>query len=153
MEEYKTRKISFLELQWVNDWAVKIYGISKHGSFNQPEFLKVAKKKISQWLKQENGFDSSHDQVAFIIFHAGTEGIFSIVNWWVGSNMLNTNIYISDYDNPSEFRKISGEGLAPCTWELEVINHERVSWINNILKKASNPDFEKYLSDVINKEM
>ena len=54
---------------------------------------------------------------------------------------------------PNEFKKISGNGLAPCIWELEIIYHERTSWINNILKEEQNPKINNYLEDVINREI
>ncbi len=64
--------------------------------------------------------------------------------------MLNTNIFISNSENPFKFERISGNGLALCVWELEVINHERLSWTNNVLKQYSMPKYKKYSVDVIN---
>ena len=101
----------------------------------------------------KNGFDSSNDKIAFLILHSGTEGIFSLINWWVGKNMLNTNIFITKPEGPADFTKISGDGLAPCIWELEVINHERISWTNNTLKQQDDARFERYLNDVISIEI
>jgi hypothetical protein len=43
--------------------------------------------------------------------------------------------------------------LAPCVWELEIINHERTSWTKNILKKAAKPEYGNYLKEVINIEI
>ena len=40
-----------------------------------------------------------------------------MMNWWVGKNMLNTNIFMTNPNKPSEFEKISGDGLALCIWE------------------------------------
>ena len=56
-------------------------------------------------------------------------------------------------EKPNEFERISGDGLAPCIWQLEIINHERISWTKNILKQNFNPNFEKYLDDTIDKEI
>ena len=67
--------------------------------------------------------------------------------------MLNTNIFLTKEENSSEFEQISGDGLAPCIWELEVINHERLSWINNVLKQVPNHNFEKYISDSVSVEL
>ncbi len=64
--------------------------------------------------------------------------------------MLNTNIFLTRPEKPNDFTKISGDGIVPCIWELEIINHERISWINNILKNETNPKFKNYLKDVIN---
>ncbi|MEO9510504.1 MAG: hypothetical protein ABJN84_16905 [Flavobacteriaceae bacterium] len=153
MEDYKTRKINFKELIGINDWKVKIYTISKTGEFNHSVFYQSVINQLPNWLKLENGFDSSNDKIAFLILHSGTEGIFSLINWWVGQNMLNTNIFMTNPEIPSAFTKISGKGLAPCVWELEIINHERVSWTKNILKQMTNPNYNQYLKDVINIEL
>ena len=153
MKEYKTRKIAFKELLVVDEWKVKVYTISKSGDFNHSEFYQKVKDKLSEWFKMENSFDSRSDKVAFIILHSGTEGIFTLVNWWVGKNMLNTHIFISNHNQTSDFTLISGDGLAPCIWELEVINHERLSWTTNVLKKIPNPCLEEYLNDTINVEV
>lgn len=153
MEEYKTRKIHFKEIFEINDWKIKIYTISKIGEFSHPVFYQNVINELPDWLKLKNSFDASNDKIAFLILHSGTEGIFSLINWWVGKNMLNTNIFMSSQKKPNEFIKISGDGLAPCIWELEIINHERISWTNNILKQEPNPNYEKYLKDVISKEI
>jgi len=153
MEEYKTRKIRFRELVKINNWQIKVYTISKIGEFDHPTFYENVIDQLPKWLKQENSFDSSNDKIAFLILHSGTEGIFSLINWWVGKNMLNTNIFMTNPKKPSEFEKISGDGLAPCIWELEIINHERISWTNNILKKVSEPGYNDYLKDTISLEV
>ena len=153
MEEYKTRKIQFRELLEINDWKVKVYTISKAESFDHPDFYRDVINELPTWLEMKNGFDSSNDKIAFLILHSGTEGIFSLINWWVGKNMLNTNIFITKAEAPADFTKISGDGLAPCIWEFEVINHERISWTNNTLKQQDDARFERYLNDVISIEI
>ena len=153
MEEYKTRKINFRELVQIDDWQVKVYTISKIGEFDHPVFYKNVLAQLPNWLKQKNSFEASHDKIAFLILHSGTEGLFSLINWWVGKNMLNTNIFMTDPHRPSEFEKISGDGLAPCIWELEVINHERISWTNTILKQNIEPQYDAYLNDTISTEV
>tara|TARA_B100000767_G_C19742409_1_gene526833 strand:- start:1180 stop:1410 length:231 start_codon:yes stop_codon:yes gene_type:complete len=76
-----------------------------------------------------------------------------LINWWVGKNMLNTNIFMINPREPSEFEKISGDGLAPCVWELEIINHERISRTNYILKQITEPQYDDYLKDTISLEV
>jgi hypothetical protein len=150
---YKPRTIAFKEVIEVDQWKVKVYTISKQGTFDHSEFYESVLKQIPQWLKLENSFDSSHEHMAFLILHSGTEGIFSIINWWVGKNMLNTHIFLTEASRPSEFKRISGDGLAPCIWELEVIDHERRSWMKQVLKPSDGPDYPSYLTDVINTEI
>lgn len=150
MKPYGKRTISYHDLEEIDAWKVKIYTIAKKAPFQANEVLENALKKLPVWLAQKNSFDASHEHVAFLIIHAGTEGVFSILNWWVGKNMLNTHVYLTDYKQPGQFQKISGDGLAPCVWELEVIDHERRAWIKHFLKKANQPDLEAYFLEQYN---
>ena len=153
MNTYKPRTIEFKELITIEDWRVKVYTITKGETFENHEFYDSAIAQLPKWLQMENGFNSSHENIGFLIFHVATEGIFSIINWWVGKNMLNTVVFITDPEQPEAFKKISGDGLGPCVWELEIINHERQSWMKNMLKKEPDPDYNKYLSDTISIEI
>ncbi|MGB1205296.1 MAG: hypothetical protein ACPG5B_06615 [Chitinophagales bacterium] len=150
MKQYEPRSIAFKEIITVGNWKVKLYTISKKDDFNAEETYHEAIKHLSEWLELKNSFDASHENMAFLMIHAGTEGVFSILNWWVGKNMLNTHIFLSNYSEPKQFKRISGDGLSPCIWEFEVINHERNSWIKNILKQPNNPDYNTYLKENYN---
>ncbi|MEM9897424.1 MAG: hypothetical protein AAF789_13745 [Bacteroidota bacterium] len=152
MQAYKSRKIAFRELLQVGEWKVKVYTITKMDTFH-PTFYKSVLAQLPEWLAMKNSFDASHDNIAFLILHAGTEGIFSLINWWVGKNMLNTHIFMTNPKESTQFQKISGDGLAPCIWELEIINHERRSWTANILKQHHDPDWKAYLEDLISVEV
>lgn len=144
---YKVRHIKFKEIISVAQWKVKAYTISKNINFQADVTYAHVLKKLPDWLNQFNSFDASHENIAFLIVHEGTEGVFSLINTWVGKNMLQTHIFISKFDTPTSFEKISGDGLFACIWELEVINHEKDSWVNHILKKQENPDYQSYLED------
>ncbi len=153
MVEYQARQIQFKELIEVGEWKVKIYAVSIGGNFDHTDFYKNVVNKLPEWLAMKNSFDSRDEKIAFLILHPATEGIFSIINWWVGTNMLNTNIFLTAPEKPNTFTKISGDGLGPCVWELEVMYHEGKSWTQNVLKQPNQPDFESYLKDVINTEI
>ncbi|NNK80245.1 MAG: hypothetical protein HKO93_02020, partial [Flavobacteriales bacterium] len=129
---------------------VKIYTISKDISFEQEASVSAALERLPEWLAMKNSFNADHASVAFLIVHSGNEGVFSIINWWVGDNMLNTYIFFSPKDNSEKFELISGDGLSPCIWELEVIDFERKLWIEHILKRQDSPEIEAYLAKSYN---
>ena len=151
MQKYETRNIHFKDLIEINGWKVKIYTISKSNEFDHPKFHQHVLTELPLWLSMKNSFNSTDLKTAFLILHSGTEGIFSLINWWVGENMLNTHIFLTNPIKPSEFRRITGDGLAHGIWELEIISHESNAWTNHVLKKEINPDFNAYLKDVLNK--
>ncbi|HAS46996.1 MAG TPA: hypothetical protein DCS93_41315 [Microscillaceae bacterium] len=153
METYQTRKIAFRELLPIHDWQVKSYTITKHASFRAETTYQAVLQQLPQWLKMENSFNAKHQKIAFLIVHEGTEGVFVLVNWWVGDNMLNSLIFMAKHEHPEVFEQISGDGLMACVWELEVINHERISWLNHVLKPSPQSQFENYLQDTITLEL
>ena len=150
MRPYKERNIRFVETIQVDDWFIKIYSIIENGDFDYPEFYKNVKKRLPEWLSMQNSFDPTGHKHGFLILHLGKEGIFSLINWWVDENMMNTHIFLTDPSKPDSFTKISGDGLAPCVWELEVIYHEKRAWVSNVLKPEAGPDFLAYLDDQYN---
>lgn len=153
MEKYTPRKVRYKELVEVGDWKVKIYLVSKTGELNHEIFYKNVLARLQNWFLLENSFNASHNHVAFLILHPASEGIFSIINWWVGENMLNSHVFLTEYDSPTEFKKISGDGLGSCVWEMDVINHERLAWLEHVIKKMPFPKIEEYLKDIINSEI
>ncbi len=125
---YKPRIVRFKEIVKMNGWTVKVYTIVKSGEFQHHDFYQNVLQQLPEWTKRKNGLNEEHFHTAFLILHVGTEGIFTIFNWWLGGYMMNTQIYLSEYDTLDEFTLVSGKGIAPCVWELEIINHERVAW-------------------------
>ncbi|NNC95404.1 MAG: hypothetical protein HKN92_07565 [Chitinophagales bacterium] len=152
MKLYKKRRIKFCETVKIDKWFVKVYTIFQFESFQSPGDYDLAISSLSRWLAMGNSFNSESSNIAFLILHEGKEGIFAIINWWVGENMLNTHIFFTEYER-SDYRIISGDGLAPCIWELEVINHERLAWIEHVLKQAEQPDYTSYMKEVYNGEL
>lgn len=43
-----------------------------------------------------NLFDSSRERMAFMIIHKGPESVFVPLNTWIGNNMIQTHIYITN---------------------------------------------------------
>ena len=146
---YKKRNIRFIEHLTNSNWSTKAYTISENETFNSMDTYAESKRLLPTWLEQLNSFDSRHENMSFLILHEGSEGVFVLVNTWVGNNMLQTHIFLSKYEDPTEFEKISGDGLFGCVWEMEVINHEKNAWIKYILKNAENPDYKSYLKETL----
>lgn len=147
MKAYQSREIVFRENFQIEGWTLKVYTISVSGAFEHDDFYAQFKQQLPSWLKQENSFNAEHNHLGFVILHEATEGIFSLISWWVGGNMINTHVFLTPHGVPDQFTQISGDGLFACVWEMEVINHERLSWIKHVLK---NDDTQAYLEDVRN---
>lgn len=146
---YKERKIEFLQVAKHIQWSIKIYTITKKESFSAGSVVKAAINQLNDWLADMNSFDSSHEHMSFMIIHEGTEGVFVLINTWIGKNMLQTHIYITN-DGGDSFKKVSGDGLFACIWELEVIDFERKAWVKHVVKQNEIPNYQKYLEEKLN---
>lgn len=152
MKKYIPRPIRFIELFSIENWIVKIYSISSKNEVVSAKKIALAKENIPTWLKhsEENNLQKYH--IATLILHEGKEGCFAIINWWLDDNMLQQYIYLSSNDNPGIYKLYSDSGIITCVWELSVIWFERNAWVNHVLLKNENPDFEGYLNEQLNQD-
>ena len=149
-EKYRRRTISFNDWILKNGWVVKIYTISNLERFESSSILENVKKKIPAWLKAIEGSDLPVYKQAFVIVHEAREGVWILLNWWTGGEMIGTKAYFSRFETPKVIADSPyGKNSLLCVWELEVFAHERAAWIKNILKRAAKPDFEGYKRDVL----
>lgn len=146
---YQSRSIQFYELLIVENWTIKIYTITSNVRFRAIDVLNNAKKNLTQWLKTSQSLRLPTYGIAFLIVHEGKDGVWSLINWWIGGEMLQSSTYYTSFGNPAEFKLCPSEGGMACVWELAVMAHERKAWINHVLKRATVPDFIAYLNDRI----
>jgi hypothetical protein len=147
---YKPRAVRKLGLIEHDGWAIKTYSISVKNKVVKDELLGFAKGQLSEWLKKSNNYNLPTYKIATMIIHEGREGIFTLLNWWVGDNMIQNHVYFSTYEEPEKFESFSENGMMACIWELAVIWHDRNAWIKHVLSKIENPDYAAYLNDYLN---
>lgn len=150
-EKYQPRKISFNDWIYKNEWVIKIYTISNLERFESFSILENVKKKIPSWLKKiEESSNLPVYKQAFAIVHEAREGVWILLNWWTGGEMIETKVYFSSFQTPQRITDSPfGKNSLLCVWELEVFAHERAAWIKNILERAAKPDFENYKNDIL----
>ncbi|MEO1013043.1 MAG: hypothetical protein AAFX53_17225 [Bacteroidota bacterium] len=148
-ETYKPRNIVPSEVIQKNEWSIKLYTITQKDRFSSRSILVNVIEKLPDWLKVVERSNLPIYKKAFLIVHEAREGVWILLNWWTGGEMIQTQIYFTDYKTPEIIRESPyNTSSLLCVWELEVFAHERRSWINNILKKANRPDFQSYLDDM-----
>lgn len=148
-EVYKPRKVEFEQLLKVGDWRVKVYTITNRGAFKSRKVLENALANLPKWLARSKKFGFPTYGAAFLIVHEGRDGVWSLINWWIGGEMLRSLTFYTTDDDPNEFKITPKEGGMACVWEMAVISYERAMWVEYILRRADNPDFEGYLQNYI----
>lgn len=150
---YTTRPIRFIEIYQLADWQIKIYSISVKNEFVQTQVIENAKQHLVEWLENANLYPLATYNIATLILHEGREGCFAIINWWIDDNMLQQFVYFAPYDKLHDFALYSDKGIITCVWEMAVLWFERNAWVEHVLKKAKNPDFETYLQAQFNTDI
>ncbi|WP_461442655.1 hypothetical protein [Maribacter sp.] len=153
-EQYQPRSIMFKETLYCNGWNIKVYTITNQEVFASDHILQNIKRHVPVWVGQiENAKLPTYKQ-AFLIVHEAREGVWILLNWWTGGEMIETKVLFSNYETPKRITDSPyNTNSLLCVWELEVFAHERASWINHILSKANNPDYLAYTKDTLWKKV
>ena len=131
---YKPRTI--LPLTSVSDPdRLKLYTISANDS---PVDFSRYSERLS-WIKREKGISASSP--GFAIFHDGATCDYLVVGWWGNTNELFVSVSVKESTGwVEDMRKYSF-----CVWDLEVIWHERSSFIRHLY--SGREDLEGYRKD------
>lgn len=130
--EFQPRKTE-TRSDWSDPDGVKIYTISALGRpVDQAPYLsrlfEVKRAKSLPW----------GETPAFVIFHDGAQARYLVLCWWGNDNELFTSVSVETpygwVEDPSRF--------SFCLWDLEVIWHERNSFVHHIYCPA--PSLEAY---------
>ncbi|MEM6806345.1 MAG: hypothetical protein AAF696_33410 [Bacteroidota bacterium] len=149
-ETYKPRAICFDELWSTNGWSTKIYTITNKKEFTSFIILNNIKRHLHVWIRQIEHTKLPIYKKAFLIVHEAREGVWILLNWWTGGEMIETKVFFSSFDSPEMITDSPYKtNSLLCVWELEVFAHERASWIKYVLKNADEPNYIGYLEDTI----
>jgi len=148
-ENYRTRPIQFFEFWEIDEWRLKVYGITYTENPLDQTLVDAARQVTSERLK-ESASRTNHYGVGFVGIHEGKTGNFVFVDWWADENELHHHVYVSPSANPSKLEYKTPTGLAACAWDLFLISHERDAWVNYVLKQSESPDLEGYLGAQLN---
>lgn len=149
MKKFTPRPIRFIEIFKVNNWKIKIYSICYDNVKVATTNIDLAKQNLDKWLAKSTDYDLENYKIATLILHEFDGDCYAIINWWTDENMLQHFVYLSDNKDIINYKLYSEKGIITCVWELEILWHERNSWINHILKNEK-PDFESYLNEQLN---
>jgi hypothetical protein len=107
---------------------VKPYVITARGRSWDDEKVAVARIAAGRQLE----FDDAMGGVglAVVVLHLGDDGVYLVVQSWAKDYQSRLSIFSGlDVDD----LRPAPIGAAPTVWELEVLSHERASYVNHIL--------------------
>lgn len=146
-KDYQPRRVKFCSIINASDWNIKVYALTFQAQFESQTVLNNAILNLPKWLEKSKSLGLEIYKIAFLLVHEGRDGVWSLLHWWIGENMLQSVTFYTSFDDANQFEETPKEGGMICVWELEVVDFERKMWIEYVLKKAENPDFTGYLNE------
>lgn len=148
-EKYKPRKILFVDTVERGGWHIKVYQQTMKEQFQAGKTFSKVLDYLEDWVQLPEKTALPVYQHAFIIIHEAREGIWILLYWWTGGEMLNRSTWFASYQEPDRLLHQPANDRLVCVWELEIILHERQAWIDHILHKPDSPDFTGYRQDYL----
>lgn len=144
------RRTWLLELTQIAFWQLKVYAISASGEDLPSEVYPAALAHVRNELRERPLLlsDTPKQPHSFMILHQGTEALWLLLDLCV-EDILHHHTYRAALDAPTEFVSAMEHGAAACAWELEVIQHERDAWVEQVLVRPENPDLERYRAQTL----
>lgn len=151
MTPYEKRPVTFLHIWEIDTWRMKVYTISYNNKEISEELITAAKQAAQKLLTEDKNPDNYN--VGFIGIHQGLNGNFVFVDWWINENELHHNVLMSSTESPGQLVLSQPNGPIACVWDLYLIGFERDAWVEHVLKNYQKPDFDAYLSKILNTEV
>jgi hypothetical protein len=152
---YTPRPIRFLRVAEIGGWHLKVYGISARQERPERDAVEAALRLAAEQLPRPAtsvGGDAepsvSHERygVGVLIVHEGREGLFVLMSWWAGENMLQHRVFLAPEGPPFAFEDPAPTRVIACVWELAVLAFERDAWVETVLANPTGPDLQAYLA-------
>jgi hypothetical protein len=153
---YAPRSLRHLGTRVVAGHHLKCYALGIPGAMPAPEQVGAALAFAQQRLVEPRrgptlaGLDWSRvprHGLGVLIVHRGREGVFALLDVWIGENMLEHHVGLAGPGPGAGFGHLPAEAAAMCVWELEVLAHERRAWLAHMLTPDGHGDAEAYLAD------
>lgn len=151
MTPYRPRSIRFIEWWEIDGWTMKVYGISSQSEYPKQECIVLGKKIALEQLHTIT-VPTEIYHLGFIIVHETANGIFILIDYWTGENMLCSHAYFKENDSPT-VSDLTPSGLTACIWELRVIHFERDAWVEHVLLNDQAPDKTTYVQTILNEDI
>lgn len=145
---YTPRRVRPLGLLQIDDWRVKLHGLSAKPGGDLEDAAREGARKAAEEALPRPGIGGGRYGVGFVIAHRSTDAYSYVVGWWAYGCLLSTAAYSARFSDPAEIARCPAR-QAGCVWELAVIDHERRAWTRTMLGTKADGDVEGYLGAVL----
>ncbi|MBX2821800.1 MAG: hypothetical protein KTR29_19030, partial [Rhodothermaceae bacterium] len=99
-EQYAPRTIHFVDTVQAGDWYVKVYQQTMNEQFGATNTFDKVLKHLEEWVTIPKKTSLPVYQHAFVIIHEAREGVWVLLFWWTGGEMLNRSTWFARYEAP-----------------------------------------------------
>ena len=145
---YTPRRVRPLGLLRIDDWRVKLHGLSATPGGELDDAAHEGARKAAEEALPRPGTGGGRYGVGFVIAHRTPDAYSYVVGWWAYGCLLSTAAYSARFSEPAEIAR-SPARQAGCVWELAVVDHERRAWTRTMLNSKTEGDVEGYLRAVL----
>ncbi|MFO6465524.1 hypothetical protein ACK8OR_14100 [Jannaschia sp. KMU-145] len=118
--------------------TVKMHWIDAAGQDAPPaDLLADAWRVVADTLPDAMATEGGAEGAAFCILHRGEQGIWLLMDWWAHADILCQRLARADV-GATLFESVDDRPLLACVWELEVIEAERLAWIEHMMRPTPN---------------
>jgi hypothetical protein len=149
MLPYEPRPIRFLEIWEIENWRLKLYGISHGRALPRVELIAAARQIAVRQLRSIPN-SLPHYRLGFLGVHEGRGSNFVFLDFWANENELHHHVSVSPTESPADFTCVTPTGLSACVWDLRLQSFERDAWVTHVLQCPESPDFDGYLAARLN---
>ena len=145
---YTPRRVRPLGLLEIDDWRVKLHGLSATPGGDLDDAAREGARKAAVEALPRPGVGGGRYGVGFVIAHRSTNAYSYVVGWWSYGCLLSTAAYSARFSDPADISRAPAR-QAGCVWELAVIDHERRAWTRTMLGSKAEGDVDGYLEAVL----
>lgn len=144
-ESYVKRPVTFIRQLNVDDWRLKIYGLSAVSDHVPRELVDTATSKVISHLPSPASSEHRYG-VGFVIVHRGTLRNWFLLDWWEYDDILFHKLFSSPLDEPGSISFEQEVPAVACVHELRIISFESEAWIKTVLRGNPEPGLDDYLN-------
>lgn len=146
IEPYEKRRVRCIDLWDIDDWRLKVYGITYAGSAPRADLVEAARMQASEAYPTPAITENRYGR-GFVGVHDGRGADFLFYCWWENENELGHRVFAGPKSSLPELPEQNGAQIRACTWDVTVIAHERDAWVRHVLANPLGPDLDAYLED------
>ena len=146
---YEARNVTFLGLEQLGDWIVKLYGVTLADRAAVDKMLVEAALRAAAERLPTPAVTAGRYGLGFVIAHESVATSYVLVCWWDEKNEVHQRVLSAPREAPHLLADHATPAIG-CVWEMSVTDFERRAWLEHVLQPHDGPNLSRYLEQGMN---